>query len=69
MLTDYTGWLTDGTMFDSSIDRGTIPVSVGTGSVIDGWDEALSILPEGTRALLIIPPDIAYGANGSELFP
>ncbi|MCO5188619.1 MAG: FKBP-type peptidyl-prolyl cis-trans isomerase [Anaerolineae bacterium] len=70
MLTDYTGWLTDGTMFDSSIDRGTpFPVSVGTGSVIDGWDEALSILPEGTRALLIIPPDIAYGANGSGTIP
>ena len=37
--------------------------------VIDGWDEALSILPEGTRALLIIPPDIAYGANGSGTIP
>lgn len=70
MVTDYTGWLTDGTMFDSSVERGTpFPVSVGTGSVIAGWDEALSLLPEGTHALLIIPPDIAYGAGGSGTIP
>lgn len=70
VLVNYTGWLTDGTQFDSSVDRGVpFPVTVGTGSVIAGWDEALALLPEGTRALLVLPPEIAYGETGSGTIP
>jgi peptidylprolyl isomerase len=62
----YTGWLTDGTQFDSSIERGQ-PISfpLGQGGVIPGWDEGISLLNEGGKARLVIPPDLAYGAAGA----
>jgi peptidylprolyl isomerase len=62
----YTGWLTDGTKFDSSLDRGQ-PISfpLGQGGVIPGWDEGISLLNEGGKARLIIPPDLGYGASGA----
>ena len=62
----YSGWLQDtGALFDSSYKTGTpFSVTVGAGEVIKGWDEGLvGMLPGETRRL-IIPPDLAYGANG-----
>jgi len=65
---NYTGWLTDGTKFDSSIDRGqTFDFTIGAGNVIAGWDEGVvGMRVNGTR-LLKIPPALGYGstANGS----
>jgi peptidylprolyl isomerase len=69
-MVDYTGWLEDGTQFDSSVGTGrSLPVVVGRGAVIQGWDEALSLLPAGTRALLLIPAELGYGAGGSGIIP
>ena len=63
---NYTGLLTNGLKFDSSLDRGE-PFSfpLGAGRVIKGWDEAFQKLRVGDRATLIIPPAIAYGARGA----
>lgn len=61
----YTGWLEDGTKFDSSVDRGT-PFSFQVGGrVIDGWNEGITHLPVGTKALLRIPPELGYGNRGA----
>jgi peptidylprolyl isomerase len=62
---DYTGWLTDGTKFDSSLDRGQ-PLSfvIGTGRVIPGWDEGVASMKVGGKRRLIIPPELAYGEAG-----
>ncbi len=61
----YTGWLTDGTKFDSSVDRAE-PFSfvLGTGQVISGWDQGVAGMRVGDKARLTIPPDLAYGAHG-----
>jgi FKBP-type peptidyl-prolyl cis-trans isomerase len=61
----YTGWLPDGTKFDSSVDRGQpFPVSM-SGGVIKGWLEGLATMKVGGKRRLIIPPDLAYGVRGS----
>lgn len=61
----YTGWLTDGTKFDSSLDRGSpISFAIGLGQVIPGWDEGLSTMQAGGKRQLSIPPDLAYGEGG-----
>ena len=62
----YTGWLTDGTKFDSSRDRGK-PFSfvVGQGSVIKGWDEGVAGMKVGEQRVLVIPADLGYGARGA----
>jgi FKBP-type peptidyl-prolyl cis-trans isomerase len=66
----YTGWLEDGTQFDSSVDRGTpFEFILGAGNVIAGWDEGLVGIQEGGKRKLIIPPDLAYGASGSGPIP
>jgi FKBP-type peptidyl-prolyl cis-trans isomerase len=61
----YTGWLTDGTKFDSSVDRDQ-PFSfvLGTGQVIQGWDEGVAGMRVGDKTRLTIPPDLAYGKQG-----
>jgi FKBP-type peptidyl-prolyl cis-trans isomerase FkpA len=60
----YHGTLTDGTVFDSSVDRGQT-ISFPLGGVIKGWQEGLQMMKEGGKATLIIPSDIAYGDAGS----
>ena len=61
----YTGWLTDGTKFDSSVDRAE-PFSfvLGAGMVIAGWDQGVAAMRVGDKARLIIPPELAYGEEG-----
>lgn len=62
----YTGWLPDGTQFDSSRDRNEpFPVDVGAGRVIDGWEEGLVGMKAGGVRRLVIPPHLAYGATGA----
>lgn len=62
----YTGWLTDGTKFDSSRDRGQpLEFKLGAGQVIKGWDEGIALTRVGGKAKLYIPPDLAYGARGA----
>ncbi|NDJ52500.1 MAG: FKBP-type peptidyl-prolyl cis-trans isomerase [Chloroflexi bacterium] len=70
VLVHYSGTLDDGTVFDSSFERGQ-PFSfpLGQGRVIQGWDEGIALLPEGSRATLIIPPELGYGANGQGPIP
>ena len=61
----YTGWLTDGTKFDSSVDRDDpFAFVLGAGQVIRGWDEGVATLKIGDKARLTIPPEMAYGADG-----
>jgi len=62
----YTGWLKDGTKFDSSVDRGQ-PFSfrLGAGQVIKGWDEGVVGMYIGSKRKLIIPPHLGYGARGA----
>ncbi len=66
VIVNYTGLLTNGAKFDSSLDRSE-PFSfpVGAGMVIRGWDEGLQRLSVGDHATLIIPPSIGYGASGA----
>jgi FKBP-type peptidyl-prolyl cis-trans isomerase len=64
---DYVGvsW-SSGKEFDASWKRKqTFPLTLGQGGVIQGWDQGLVGAKKGTRRLLVIPPDLAYGANGS----
>ena len=62
----YTGWLLDGTKFDSSVDRGTpFEFVLGRGMVIAGWDEGVSTMNIGGKRELIIPPNLAYGDRGA----
>ncbi len=62
----YTGWLTNGTKFDSSLDRGT-PFSfpVGQGRVIKGWDEGVATMKVGGKRRLTLPASLGYGAQGA----
>lgn len=62
----YTGWLTNGNKFDSSVDHGQAFVfPLGQGRVIRGWDEGLATMQTGGKRRLIIPPQLGYGPSGS----
>ena len=62
---DYTGWLTNGKKFDSSVGTGKpFEFTLGAGQVIKGWDEGVAGMKVGGKRQLRIPPDLAYGAKG-----
>lgn len=66
----YTGTLTDGTKFDSSIDRGQpIQFVLGSGRVIQGWEQGIKGMRVGGKRKLTIPPDLGYGAEGDRVIP
>ena len=68
----YTGWLTDGTKFDSSVDRRQpFTLTLGVGEVIQGWDEGFGGMKVGGKRKLTIPPEMGYGSRavGSGLIP
>lgn len=61
----YTGWLVDGTKFDSSVDRDSpFQFTIGTGGVIQGWDEGVALMRVGDKREFTIPSDLAYGDSG-----
>ena len=61
----YTGWLTTGKKFDSSVDAGKpYDFTIGNGEVIKGWEEGVAGMKVGGKRQLRIPPDLAYGAKG-----
>ncbi|HXC06700.1 MAG TPA: FKBP-type peptidyl-prolyl cis-trans isomerase [Bacteroidia bacterium] len=61
----YSGFLLDGSMFDSSVERGQpFEFSLGQGMVIKGWDEGIALLHKGEKAKLIVPYQLAYGERG-----
>lgn len=63
---DYSGWLEDGTRFDSSLTRDEpLPLTLGAGKVIKGWDEGLMGMKVGGRRQLHIPPELGYGDRGA----
>jgi peptidylprolyl isomerase len=60
----YTGSLDDGTVFDSSRQRGPFQFRLDMGEVIAGWDEGVAGMQVGGQRILVIPPQLAYGTNG-----
>jgi peptidylprolyl isomerase len=69
-LVHYTGWLSDkgqrGKKFDSSVDRGQpLPIPIGVGRVIKGWDEGVITMKVGGKRTLFIPAPLGYGARGA----
>ena len=70
VIVHYTGVMTSGVKFDSSLDRGQpYAFELGKGRVIKGWDEGIGKLRVGTQATLIIPPQLAYGEKGRGPIP
>jgi FKBP-type peptidyl-prolyl cis-trans isomerase len=62
----YTGWLKDGSKFDSSVDRGQpFAFALGRGRVIKGWDEGVATMKVGGKRRLIIPAHLGYGDRGA----
>lgn len=64
-VVNYTGWLPDGTQFDSSRGREPFSFQIGAGQVISGWDLGVAGMAVGEQRLLVLPPDLGYGTMGS----
>jgi FKBP-type peptidyl-prolyl cis-trans isomerase len=60
----YKGMLLDGTVFDQNTAENPLKVRIDRGDLIEGWDEALQKMRKGEKWLLIVPPEMAYGAKG-----
>lgn len=65
----YTGWLTNGTQFDSNVGSSPLPFQLGTGAVIAGWDQGLVGMHVGGERMLVIGSALAYGASGRGPIP
>lgn len=66
VVVHYTGWLTNGKKFDSSVDRGEpFEFVLGRGQVIKGWDVGVASMQVGDKIRLTIPPEMGYGARGA----
>jgi peptidylprolyl isomerase len=66
----YTGWLDNGTKFDSSVDRGQpFTFKLGAGQVIKGWDEGVATMKIGGKRRLIIPAALGYGSSPNGKIP
>ncbi len=61
----YTGWLTDGKQFDSSVGGNPFSFRLGAGEVIDGWDRGVAGMTVGGKRKLTLASDLAYGARGA----
>lgn len=61
----YTGWLTDGTQFDSSVGGEPFSFRLGAGEVIEGWDRGVAGMKVGGKRKLTLAPDLGYGARGA----
>ena len=61
----YTGWLLDGTRFDSSVGGAPFSFRLGAGEVIAGWDRGVAGMKVGGKRKLTLPPDLAYGPRGA----
>ncbi|MDE2071639.1 MAG: FKBP-type peptidyl-prolyl cis-trans isomerase [Patescibacteria group bacterium] len=64
LTVNYTGKLQDGTVFDTSVGKAPFTFTLGAGQVIPGWDLGLQGMKVGGKRTLVIPPDMAYGAQG-----
>jgi FKBP-type peptidyl-prolyl cis-trans isomerase FkpA len=64
LTVNYTGKLQDGTVFDTSVGKRPIQFVLGAGQVIPGWDQGLMGMKAGSKRLLVIPADLAYGTDG-----
>ncbi len=61
----YTGWLLDGTKFDSSVGGEPFSFRLGAGEVIEGWDRGVAGMKVGGKRKLTLPPDLGYGSRGA----
>ncbi len=65
VVVNYTGWLEDGTVFDTSVGGEPFSFVLGAGNVISGWDEGVASMKVGTKRQLVIPANLAYGDQGA----
>ncbi len=69
LVVHYTGYFTDGRLFDSSSEERPFEFVLGSGQVIKGWEEGLATMKAGGKRRLIVPPHLAYGSRGKGNIP